>query len=68
MSYLKGKATQGLILKLYQEKVIECYVDTGFVGSWNQAEGPYPGSVLFIAGYLITYAYCQILWEIQIQT
>ena len=59
---------QGLILKLYPEKGIKCYVGAYFEGGWNQEEGKDPGSVLSRMGYVITYAKCLIIWARRIQT
>ena len=50
LKYLKGTDTQGLILKLYPEKGIECYVDSDFTGGWNKKEYKDPSSVLSITG------------------
>ena len=46
MTLLKGTDTQDIILKLYQEKGIECYVADYFSGRWNQDKDMEPGSVL----------------------
>ena len=36
LKYLKGTATQELIIKPYLEKGIECYIDEDFAVGWNQ--------------------------------
>ena len=55
-------------MKFDTENGIECYVDAGFAGGWNQDEGKDTGSVLYSTGYVISYAICLIIWEIRIQT
>ena len=60
--------TQGLIMNTDPEKGIELYVDTDFVGGWNQEEGKDSGLVLSRMGYLITYANWPIIWVIRLQT
>ena len=64
--YLKGTATQGIILKLDLEKGIESYVDVNFIVGWNQEEGKEPGSFLSRTGYIIIYANCPIIWASRI--
>ena len=68
LKYLKGTATQRLVMKPYLEKVIEFYVDSVFVEGCNQEEVKYPGSVLYIMGYLIRYSDCPIRWASRLQT
>ena len=41
-----------------QKHCIECYTNAEFMGDSNQAKGTDPGSVLYITGYVITYADC----------
>ena len=43
-------------------------MDANFTGGWNQEEGKYPGLVLSIKGYVITYANLPTIWIIRIQT
>ena len=68
LKYLKGMAMQGLIMKPYIEKGIECYVDDDSVGGWSQEEGKDIGLGLSIMGYVITYANYPIIWASRIQT
>ena len=42
LKYLKGAATQDVILEPNPEKGIECYIDADFSGGWNQDEGADP--------------------------
>ena len=37
------------------------------MGGWNQEEGMDPGFVLSVAGYVITYANCLIIWVSRLQ-
>ena len=55
LNYLKGTATQGLILKSDIEKGIRYYVDDDFASGCNQEEGKDFISVLSRTGYVITY-------------
>ena len=68
LEYLKGTATQGLIMNPDIEKEIGCYLDAEFASRWNQEEGKDPGSFLSITGNVITYANCPIIWAIWLQT
>ena len=60
--YLKGTATQGLILNPDPVKGIEFYSDSDFTGQWNQEDVKYPGLVLSRTGYVITSDNCPIIW------
>ena len=68
LNYLKGTATQGVILKPDPEKGIECYVGSNFACGCNQEELRDPNSVLSRTGYVITYVHCPIIWESRLQT
>ena len=43
-------------------------MEANFTGGWNQEEGKYPGLVLSIKGYVITYANYPTIWASRIQT
>ena len=68
LNYLKGTSKNGIIMNPDPKKGIECYVDADSVGGWNQEEGRYPSSVLYISVYLIMYSTCPIIWAIWLQT
>ena len=56
-----------MILKPYPEKGIKYYVDTDFVGGWNQEDGKDPGSVLSRMGYVITHVNSPNIREIRLK-
>ena len=68
LKYLKGTATQGLIMNPDPEKRIKLYINADVAGVLNQEESTDPGLVLSRTGYLITYANFQIIWASRIQT
>ena len=55
-------------MKPDQEKGFKCYVDSDFLGGWNQEDGREPGSLLSRTGYVFTYDNCPIIWAGQLQT
>ena len=55
-------------MKMDPEKGIKCYVDSDFLGGWNEEEGKDPKLVLSRTGYVITYDGCLIIWASRIQT
>ena len=57
-----------MVYKIDKEKGIECHVDAGFAGAWDQADSDNPENVLSRTGYIISYAGCPIIWCSKLQT
>ena len=60
--YLLSTKDRGIIYRFDKSKGIECYVDAGFAGGWNNADADNPDYVLSRTGYVIQYAGCPLLW------
>ena len=65
--YINGTSNKVLIWSRIHKKNLEFYINTNLVGGWNQEEGMDPGFVLSVAGYVITYANCLIIWVSRLQ-
>ena len=49
-------------------KGLECFVDTGFAGDWNDDDPLDPENVLSRTVFVITYAGTPIFWRSKLQT
>ena len=68
IKYLKGTKENGLIMYPKNDKGLECFVDTYFVGGWSTNESEDPASVYSLIGYIIKYRNCPILWASKLQS
>jgi hypothetical protein len=64
--YLKGTRSKGYILR--PGDTIDCYVDADLSRAWTIDTSADPSSVRARTRYVITYAYCPILWCSKLQT
>ena len=49
-------------------KGLECFVDTDFVGGWSTNEYDDPASVYSLTGYIIKYRNSTILWAFKLKS
>ena len=63
--YLKGTATEGLIIKPDDSSPIalDCHVDADYAGNWTLKEADNPEVVRSRAGFVITLADVPVLWK-----
>ena len=66
--YLKGTATDGLILSPSKELVVDCYVDASFADAWGSEDPRDPASVKSRTGFVILVANCPLIWVSKVQS
>ena len=59
--YLKGTATEGLIVKPDKTKGLEVHVDADFAGNWTPNETEDVATARSRHGYIISYAGCPVI-------
>jgi hypothetical protein len=69
--YMKATGDKGLILHPKNHEVrldIDCYVDADLAGLWGYEDKQDPSCVKSRTGYVISIAYCPVLWVSRLQT
>ncbi len=66
--YLKGTSTKGIILKPSSLHNLDCFVDADFAGTWTISTSELPSSIKSCTGYVITFAFCPVLWSSKLQS
>ena len=51
-----------------KQLVADCYADADFVGLWGHEDPPDPICARSNTGFVVTFAYCPLLWVSKIQT
>ena len=66
--YLYLTRNQGLIFKPDMKDGFKCYVDADWAGNWLKTCPNDKTGALSCTGYIITYAYCPIVWGSKMQS
>ena len=66
--YLYHTRKEGIVYSPDTSKDLGCYVDTDFVGGWQEANVDDADNIMSRTGMVIMYANCPIFWHSSVKT
>ena len=66
--YIQGTKYNGLVFNPSKKMVVDFYADTDFAGLWVYEDPQDPMCDRSRNGFVVTFAYCPLLWVSKIQT